>query len=366
MRGALLVSLVASACASAPPAPGPAAAPAALPAPSCGWDARGVIVAVEPAGGGRELWITAERARLRVAPGRGPWALVRGPLAFEGRAPASFRTTRALRAGAVELPPAHPVRLVDEVGGRPVVDARLGVHDRLGSPWAVDVAGLELSCADLTPADSDEARASDPLPLESGWLAVSRFPTVQLFDRHPEDGGRPTRVRQARVGFFVGERRGKLSRVTWRFSDGSALDGWALTDALRPPDAAERLDLRRAFAGRLPAPYVRPIGSSSFAGLYGYASGHGYGLRGRRARPPPFDGYVGEATLRRGAAVHASPTGGRWARVAVAVVARVRWRRGDAWVAVESVPGAGWLGADAWVRAADVERPRPGAADEVR
>ncbi len=174
--------------------------------------------------------------------------------------------------------------------------------------------------------EPDPDREVLAVPMQGAELRVA---VVDELPIRAEPGAGSTvrlRPRAGLLPLFAFEERDRWTRVGWRWTDGSELEGWVETSSLGAPTADERARVDCAFGAGHDCDFA--IGEA-----FGYG---GLGLRGTGAGGSV---YEGRARIVQGATVYARPGGEPWATVRVEDGYRARWSRGSEWVELIEVPG---------------------------
>lgn len=260
-----------------------------------------------------ELELTDREVVARFMPGSRTLVETFGPLRIVGEAvrlPLALARPVVAAGGQVGLSTAVKIVRARARGAGLGLDVEIAGRTELGA----FLPAVVVAC-DAVKIREDDARAGKvELAGDFSWIVRKR----SLVLRTRPDGPPRLRLRATEPGMLrVAEvdRRGDRIHVRAAWSDGSFVQGWAERAALTP---------------------IRS---------YGF----GWGSWGETAEPvcrqlPPFPrpgGYVGAATLRAGATLHAAPGRGAWAEASedVAVEVEIDSVADAAWVHVGAVPG---------------------------
>ncbi len=358
----MVAALALSACGGAEPQPAVLASPSPVRAPS---EASAEVLSPE-------CRIEAVRAEmLSVAlPGQEPFAVsitdgalalvvtddgraldaeVEHPLRFTARAPIDelhlvTRVEGELAAGALHVVPPLPVLALAR-GERGVV-----AHLQLGrrSPAEgveLDVGPVPLPCESvIAPAEASSTATALPRHVTGGELRVAS--AVPLVLRPLRVAPSQLEVRPAHrdefVPLFMMNREGESARVAIAFGDGTRLEGWVATSALREPSADEAARVERM---------VREEGSTPIDhAAIGAFEPTQAGVQ--------VDEYVGPASLRPSSRVRVAPGEAQWAvSAAQPLEVRVRWQRGARYAEIVDLPGMWITPGRAWVERGDLAIP---------
>jgi hypothetical protein len=225
---------------------------------------------------------------------------------------------------------------------------QLGRRSPSGEGVELAVGPVRVPCDSIASLAEPEPAATTALPrhVTGGELRVAS--ALPLVLRPLRVAPAELEVRPAHRDDFVPvwmiDREGESARVVIAFGDGSRIEGWVSTTALREPSSDETARVERM---------VREEGSTpvSYAAL---------GATEALSPGPQADEYVGPASLHAGSAVLASPAGSEWARSAAQPLeVRVRWQHGQRYAELLEVPGMWIAPGHAWIERGDVAIPEP-------
>ncbi|AKV04394.1 hypothetical protein AKJ09_11057 [Labilithrix luteola] len=305
-----MICLAAStSCRSAPPRPANVVAVEQPPPPSCRFVLENVSVTAEPDGASHRIFAYGVDATVEVPSYR---AEVTRPLAFRGRVEpiGLFDLKHAKDLGGLSLA-AGSVAVQAHAGTGRLLEADVELPMEPGSN--VTIRGVAVACDELVQhafVTRNDASISAP----SGVPRILERDT----ELRPKVDSGPSPIRLAGSGLvlFETETRGGLSHVVRAWTNGTRIDGWVATDALREPTYCE-WRTRREILGERTETIDTTVALGESCGSGGNAmagpglwTGNARGdLRLKRSR-------VVVATVIPGTPVYATPGGRQWATTA--------------------------------------------------